>query len=132
MSSIKKRILEYIDYKNITEYEFCRKSGFTQGVLKRKTGISEENITKFVKFFPEVDVNWLITGEKKALVQSKVRSQKKPDFTGAKRDPAVDYVSEFETIHNKMHSLEKTIRRLKKDVKSLSKQVNQPKHNSQH
>jgi len=124
MSSIKKRIIEYIDSKHLTEYEFCKKSGVTQGILKRKTGISEDNITKFIKYFPEVDVNWLITGNKKEIPQS-IKEHNKPSLLpdGDGKQLSINYISEIESIHSEMKLMTKTIRRLKKEIKNQKKDI---------
>ena len=63
ISSIKARILEYIDLKEITKYEFYKKSKITRSVLDKNGGISEDNLTKFIAYEPGINLNWLIKGE---------------------------------------------------------------------
>lgn len=63
ISSIKTRILEYIDYRGITKYEFYKKSGITRSVLDKDSGISETNIIKFMAYDPRIRLEWLIKGE---------------------------------------------------------------------
>ncbi|TSE11281.1 hypothetical protein [Aquimarina algiphila] len=65
MSSIKKRMLEYIAAKGITKYKFYKETGITRGVLDSKSGITEDNILKFISYYPDVNLNWLIKGELK-------------------------------------------------------------------
>lgn len=60
---VKKNIAKVIELKGITEYKFYKETGITRGVLKQNNGISEENIAKFLAYFPDIDANWLITGE---------------------------------------------------------------------
>ncbi len=62
-SHIKKRILEVIDYKGITRYEFYKKSGIARGILDQNNGISEENLFKFLEYMPEINTHWLLTGQ---------------------------------------------------------------------
>lgn len=62
-SPIKENIIKYLEFRNITRYKFYQKSGITRGILDQETGISEENISKFLACYPEVDVNWLLTSE---------------------------------------------------------------------
>ncbi len=40
-------------------------TGMSNGVLDKKTGLTETNIEKFIKAFPDVDLNWLIAGREK-------------------------------------------------------------------
>ena len=59
-SPIKKKILEVLDFKGLTKYQFYKKSGITRGVLDKESGISEDNIAKFIAYFPDVQLDWLI------------------------------------------------------------------------
>lgn len=63
ISSIKKRILDFIEYQGISKYQFYKESGITRGVLDSESGISEENIAKFIAYAEYIDVNWLLTGK---------------------------------------------------------------------
>jgi hypothetical protein len=62
-SPIKKRILQIIDLKEITRYEFYKKSGIARGILDQNNGISEENISKFLEYMPDISTHWLLTGQ---------------------------------------------------------------------
>lgn len=66
-SSIKERILEVLDFKDISKYQFYKESKITRGVLDKSSGLSESNITKFIAYLPEINLEWLITGEGKML-----------------------------------------------------------------
>lgn len=63
ISPIKEKILKYIDSKGISKYKFYQESGITRGVLDKESGISEDNIAKFIAYDSEINVNWLLTGE---------------------------------------------------------------------
>lgn len=67
ISPIKNRILQYIDYKNISKYKFYRETGITRGVLDKESGISEENIAKFIAYSDDINLNWLLTGKGEML-----------------------------------------------------------------
>lgn len=67
ISLIKKRILEYIDYKGVSKYKFYQDSGITRGVLDKKGGIAEDNVAKFVAYEPNINLEWLILGQGKML-----------------------------------------------------------------
>lgn len=47
-SLIKRNILQYLDYKGVSKYEFYQKTGISNGVLSQKNGFSEENIMRFL------------------------------------------------------------------------------------
>lgn len=62
-SQIKRNISLYLSKKGVTPYEFYKKSGVTRGVLAQDNGISEENLTRFLAYAPDVSPVWLLTGE---------------------------------------------------------------------
>lgn len=66
-SPIKQRILRFLNLKGITQYEFYKNTGVTRGVLKQNNGISEDNLTRFLAYYPEVNINWIVTGRGKML-----------------------------------------------------------------
>lgn len=61
-SLIKKNILQFLEIKGITKYNFYQKTGITRGILDQNNGMSEENTTKFLVCFPEINAEWLILG----------------------------------------------------------------------
>jgi hypothetical protein len=67
ISLIKQKILQYIDFIGITKYQFYQKTGITRGVLDKEGGISEDNIAKFIAYYPEVSNDWLLTGKGEML-----------------------------------------------------------------
>lgn len=69
-SILKKRILQFIDYKGISKYEFYQLSGISNGILSQKNGFSEENILKILSAFGEISPFWLLTGEGDMLKSS--------------------------------------------------------------
>ena len=62
-SIVKQNILQFIELKGLTRYEFYKKTRITRGVLDQNNGMSEDNIARFLACFSEIDANWLITGE---------------------------------------------------------------------
>lgn len=68
-SPIKQKILRYLQEIGMSQYDFYRKTGITRGILAQSNGISEENISRFLVYFPEVSVEWLLTGRGSMLRQ---------------------------------------------------------------
>lgn len=62
ISPIKERILQYIDFKGISKYKFYQDTGITRGVLDKDSGISEDNVAKFIAYAKNININWLISG----------------------------------------------------------------------
>lgn len=61
-STLKQRILEYLDLKGITRYEFYTATGISNGILSQKNGLSEENLLKFLKIYHDINFHWFLTG----------------------------------------------------------------------
>lgn len=81
-SPIKQNILLYLEKKGITQYEFYKLTGVTRGVLGQNNGISEENLSRFLAYFKDINITWLITGEGPMLKEDKV-SQVNPTHFGS-------------------------------------------------
>ena len=62
-SIVKQNILQIIDIKGLTKYDFYKKTRITRGVLDQNNGMSEDNIARFLAYFTDIDANWLLTGE---------------------------------------------------------------------
>lgn len=60
---IKQRILEYLENKGISKYECYQKTGMTNGVLSKTEGLSEENLLRFVSYYDDVNLEWLLKGQ---------------------------------------------------------------------
>lgn len=73
-SLIKRNILQYIDIKGITKYKFYQETGITRGVLDQNNGMSEENTTRILAQYKEINPEWLLTGNGEML-----RSDQSPE-----------------------------------------------------
>lgn len=63
ISNQKERILHFLDYKGISKSKFYRETGISNGVLDKKSGLSMETIEKFYSRYPEINPEWLLTGQ---------------------------------------------------------------------
>ncbi len=108
-SLIKKNILIYLDKIGVTPYECYKKTGITRGILTQKNGITEDNIAKFLAYYTDVSIEWLITGRGKMTIN--------PDGEVKKLVPYVDTVSEPLGISSKLFIAENE--KLKSENQSL-------------
>ena len=93
-SSIKKKILQFLEYKGITEYKFCQDTGITRGILRQNNGISEENVIRFLAQYSEISSEWLLRGE-----GSMLRTPSPSPYTNVAI--SANTVAEHPTIYNK-------------------------------
>lgn len=63
ISKIKARILEHIECEGLSKRKFYLKTGIANGVLDKETGLSEDNIEKYISAFPDINADWLLTGK---------------------------------------------------------------------
>ena len=89
-SPIKARIIEFIELKGLSKYEFYQKTGITRGILGQNNGISEDNLTKFLAYYKEVSPEWILTGEGNMFRSKKHERTKKnsEDMSNPNKDKA--------------------------------------------
>ena len=61
----------------------------TRGVLNQNNGISEENITKILAFYQEVNPTWLITGKGEMIISNVITENNLQMIT----EPQAKYLS---------------------------------------
>ncbi len=98
MSSIKKRMLEFIATMDISKYKFYKETGITRGVLDSDSGITEDNILKFIERYPETDLNWLIKGEKSKLSPIVGKKGKEKETSGQANEQLKDEIIRLLTV----------------------------------
>lgn len=62
ISIIKQNILQYLEFKRVSKYEFYQKTGVSNGILSQSNGISEENLLRFLSYYSDINTEWLLTG----------------------------------------------------------------------
>lgn len=67
ISILKQRILQYLDFKDISKYKFYQDTGLSNGILSQNNGLSEENTLKVLSYFSDINPTWLLTGEGEML-----------------------------------------------------------------
>ncbi len=114
ISIFKSRILEYLAKVGMKPAEFYRISGITRGVLKQPNGLSEDNVLKFFKCFPEADPVWFITGAEGARRDISPMQEKEQESN------QIDCPSD---LLDKSESLKEEVARLKEDKMKLLEQI---------
>ncbi|WP_052483582.1 hypothetical protein [Flavobacterium sp. MEB061] len=56
------RIIQYLDYKGITKYKFCKDLGFSNKFLDNSSNMGTDKACKILHHFPEINAEWFITG----------------------------------------------------------------------
>ena len=74
----KRRILQFIEYKGIGITNFFKKTGIKRGFLdtdKLDSSVSDMFLAKIIAVFPELNIEWLLTGEGNMLRKEGVIQQ---------------------------------------------------------
>lgn len=124
-SPIKQRILQYLDIKGITKYEFYKKTGITRGVLDQNTGISEDNIARFIAYDSTINLEWLICGIGniyKNIAHSEVEKQDQEHNNLSQKDEIVNRLTqECNYKGNRIIELMEEVCRLREEINKLKK-----------
>lgn len=60
--SVRQRVLKFLEYKNISRTKFYRMAHLSNGFLDKDGGMSTANCEKIFEVFPEMNPEWLLTG----------------------------------------------------------------------
>nr|WP_304422386.1 S24 family peptidase [Paramuribaculum intestinale] len=63
ISPIKQRILKFAGTLGVSKRDFYKSIGVSRGTLESKTGITEEVMAKFIAAYPQISIEWLMTGK---------------------------------------------------------------------
>jgi len=96
-SLIKKNILQFLEKQNISKYQFYKETGITRGVLDQNNGMSEENTAKFLAYYTNINVEWLITGNG-PIFKNEQDASEKGLSVGIVSEPENIYVPEKKDI----------------------------------
>lgn len=119
MSLIKERILQLAESKGVRKTKFPEKIGMTYSSFKGdalKTPINSEAIGNILSLYPDVDLQWLITG--KECVQAENYSKV--------AEPGLNYQSNhFEdlTIDKKLNAIYKELKNIKENTKTNKEEI---------
>lgn len=85
ISPIKQRILTFADTLGMSKRNFYTTIGVSRGTLESKTGITEDVMAKFIAAYPQVSIEWLLTGSGHMLKSSSIESDQTMEDTESHR-----------------------------------------------
>ena len=116
IATTKERILQFIEYKGISKQKFFQITGLKRGFLdadKLDTSIPDTFIATIIATFPELGIEWLITGEGSMLKSDTYNS----NVSSASVPPPVESSIPLERVY--MELLEKEKAELKDAYKEI-------------
>ena len=76
---IRERIIQYIESKEISKYQFYKITGFSNGFLDKEGSIGSDKCEQIIYSFPDLNPEWLITGKGVMLRENLYISVCEPD-----------------------------------------------------
>lgn len=71
-TNVKSRLLAYLRYKRVSNKEFCVSIGVSGAyVANMAKGISSDKLVKIREVYPDLSIEWLMTGEGDMLISPK-------------------------------------------------------------
>lgn len=120
ISKLKSRILEYAEYRNFSKRKIYLDTGISNGVLDKKTGLTEDNIEKFISTYKNVNPNWFLTGQGEMLVLDEKQKEKLGD-----KDALADYLEKkVEEKEERIKELQENLTNAKEIIASLRTELN--------
>lgn len=97
---LKSRLIEFIDYKGLSVQSFEFQCGLSNGaVSKMGNNTRRSTIDKISKSYPELNTNWLLTGEGGMLLDG-IDSVPQKSFTNGVPYYNVDFIGGFDIVLN--------------------------------
>lgn len=127
--TIQERILQVIENKEITPYRFCKDLGLSMGYLDKRGSIGTDKYLKIIEYLPEINPEWLLTGEgnmlKKSTPSQEVQEVHDDKYTASLEKQVALLEKNNALQEEKIAGLEKTIKELKNNLqKTIAKQEN--------
>lgn len=80
ISFLKKGILAYLKIKGVTNKECYSATGMSEGILSQSTGLTEDNILKFLNVYSDINLNYLFYGIEPIIKQNEIEIYQKGDM----------------------------------------------------
>jgi len=105
-SILKQRILQFTESQGIKNSEVYAITGISNGILSQNGGLSEDSLLKFLSFYKNISIDWLLTGEGDMLQNSSEKSTNSSEKC-------------IEKMTNYIEMLEKENKKLNKELEEI-------------
>ncbi|MFV8336470.1 hypothetical protein ACNQF7_10345 [Flavobacterium sp. RSP29] len=111
MNTIQNRILQYLEFKGITAYRFCKDLGMSMGYLDKKGAIGTDKYLKIIEYYSDISPEWLLTGKGEMLKNPEEKQLEPSNF----KEQLDDKTKIIKFQDKQIEELEKKIVKLKKE-----------------
>jgi phage repressor protein C with HTH and peptisase S24 domain len=75
------RIVQFIDFKGISKYKFCKDLGFSNKFLDNSSNMGTDKASIILHYFPELNPEWLLTGRGEMIKTNTISIVNEPKST---------------------------------------------------
>lgn len=124
---ITERISEILDLKGITKYRFCKDLGLSNGFLDKPREITTDKYANILKYLPDVNPEWLLTGngqmlkneDSPVIAEPKIKYEKQNDNISMPREVFDQITRLTETVLSQQKTIEKLADHQKRAVEDV-------------
>ena len=116
------RLKQVIDYYNISVRKFSIQIGISEGTIRKimndNSGIQSNNLQKIANFYPEINIDWLVTGRGEMLLMKQQEKQQKTP-------PPVADDTQLQRLQDLLEAKQETISVLQETNNNLLSEIQQ-------
>ena len=116
------RLDMFMRYRGINDNKISLTAGISNGLIgkgRKRGGISQENISKLIHAYPELDANWLLTGQ-----GSMLREQSAPEVAPPPSEPAFPgFIEKIQELSDKVGRLEAENEHLRAVIEAKQREI---------
>ena len=116
------RLDMFMRYRGLNDNKISLTAGISNGLIgkgRKRGGISQENISKLIHAYPELDANWLLTGQ-----GSMLREQSAPEVAPPPSEPAFPgFIEKIQELSVKVGRLEAENEHLRAAIEAKQREI---------
>ena len=116
------RLDMFMRYRGLNDNKISLTAGISNGLIgkgRKRGGISQENISKLIHAYPELDANWLLTGQ-----GSMLREQSAPEVVPPPSEPAFPgFIEKIQELSVKVGRLEAENEHLRTAIEAKQREI---------
>lgn len=121
ISPIKERILQYLNYKGVSEHKFYKDTSIGKGLLKKKSEIGQSTLQKIFTYYEDLSPMWVL--ENKGPMLRNSGEQDNPQISNDDPVNIIVLKKLLEECRLESKSKEKTIRNLYEEIGMLRNEI---------
>ena len=92
------RVIQFIDYKGVSKYKFCKNLGFSNKFLDNSSNMGTDKASKILHYYPEINPEWLLTGKGSMLKKNNQVNESPEEYSTVQKGVPyydVDFTASF-------------------------------------